>query len=253
MTKRFQDKAVLVTGAASGIGRASALAFAGEGANVVAVDWNEEKNEATALDIQQQGGKAVAFTADVSQFQDCEAMVNGTVKTYGRLDIAFNNAGIAGPLGIDLEKTPEEDWNKVMSVNLTGMFLAMKAEIPVMKKQGGGVIVNTASVAGIIGTKKVTTYTAAKHGVVGLTKAAALEAIEHNIRINAICPGATMTEMLQGAFDSPGMKEIMMSMQPIGRVAQPEEIAKMVLFLASEDAAFMVGHALVADGGLATG
>lgn len=253
MSKRFEDKVVLVTGAASGIGRATALAFAGEGAKLVVVDWNEEKNEATALDIQEQGGKAAAFTADVSQCQDCEAMVAGTVRSYGRLDIAFNNAGIAGPLGINLEETSEEDWNKVISVNLTGMFLAMKAELPVMKKQGGGVIVNTASVAGVIGTKKVTTYTAAKHGVVGLTKAAALEAIQHNIRINAICPGATITEMLQGAFETPGMKEIMMSAQPIGRVAQPEEMAKIVLFLASEDAAFMVGHALVADGGLATG
>jgi len=253
MHPRFTDKSILVSGAGAGIGRAASLGFAAEGGLLVAADRDAAAAERTAEMIRDLGGSALAVTADVTNTADIERMVASTVEEYGRLDIAFNNAGIAGEFGLALDETSDDQWDAVVSVNLTAVFAAMRSEIPVMRAQGGGVIVNTASVASLIGTPRAAAYTATKHGVLGLTRAAALEVVGDGIRINAICPGATRTNMLETIFESPGMEDIMMSSQPIGRLASPEEIATLVLTLASDDAAFMVGAALVADGGLSVG
>ncbi len=249
MTRRFEQKSVIVTGGGSGIGRATALAFAAEGARVLVADQNEAAGEATARLVREQGGEAASVRTDVSRGADCSAMVDAAVELYGRLDIAFNNAGInirAAPIA-DID---EPEWSRILSVNLTGVFLCMKYEIPAMKRQGAGAIINTASVGGVIGTAGVTAYCATKHGVVGLTKSAALDHIGDGIRINAICPGGTRTEMLAEWFKDPEVERRTVGQTPIGRIASPAEIAQTVLFLASADASFMVGHALIADGGL---
>jgi len=250
MTARFQNKRVLVTGAGSGIGRAAALAFAAEGARLIISDVNEANVEATAGMVRKQGATAVELIrADVSRSADCAAMVERAVSRYGGLDVAFNNAGInlkAGPIA----EVTESDWSRIVAINFTGVFLCMKHEIPVMKRGGGGAIINTASVGGLIGTAGVTAYCATKHGVVGLTKSAALDHIKDGIRINALCPGGTRTAMLEEWFKDPEVERIAMAGTPIGRMASPDEIARAVLFLASDESSFMVGHALTVDGGL---
>lgn len=249
MSRRFEGKSVIVTGGASGIGRAAALAFAAEGARVVVADLNESSGETTARRVRGDGGEATFVRTDVSRAADCAAMVDAAVKLYGRLDVAFNNAGINLAVA-PIANVEEQDWARILSVNLTGVFLCMKHEIPAMKRTGGGAIVNTASVGGVIGTAGVTAYCATKHGVVGLTKSAALDHIADGIRINAICPGGTRTEMLAEWFKDPAVERRALSHTPIGRMASPEEIARAVMFLASEEASFMVGHAMIADGGL---
>jgi NAD(P)-dependent dehydrogenase (short-subunit alcohol dehydrogenase family) len=249
MTKRFERKSVIVTGAASGIGRAAALAFASEGARLILADLNQAGGEAAAQQIRDRGGEATFLRTDVSRTGDCAAMVEAAVKLHGRLDVAFNNAGINLAVA-PIAEVDEQEWARILAVNLTGVFLCMKHEIPAMKRSGGGAIVNTASVGGVIGTAGVTAYCATKHAVVGLTKSAALDHIADGIRINAVCPGGTRTEMLAEWFKDPAVERRALAHTPIGRMASPEEIAKAVLFLASEDASFMVGHALVADGGL---
>jgi NAD(P)-dependent dehydrogenase (short-subunit alcohol dehydrogenase family) len=249
MTRRFEQKSVIVTGGGSGIGRAAALAFAAEGARVLVVDQNEAAGEATARQILGQRGEAAFVRADISRAAECAAMVDTAVKRYGRLDVAFNNAGINLHVA-PIAEIDEHDWARILAVNLTGVFLCMKHEIPAMKRTGGGAIINTASVGGVIGTAGVTAYCATKHGVVGLTKSAALDHISDGIRINAVCPGGTRTEMLAEWFKDPAVEQRALSQTPIGRMADPAEIARAVLFLASEEASFMVGHALIADGGL---
>lgn len=249
MSRRFERKSVIVTGAGSGIGRAAALAFAAEGARLIVAEVNSSSGEATAQQIRERGGDAHFVRTDVARSADCAAMVDAALSRYGRLDVAFNNAGInlaVAPIGA----VDEQDWARILGVNLTGVFLCMKHEIPAMKRSGGGAIVNTASVGGVIGTAGVTAYCATKHGVVGLTKSAALDHIGDGIRINAVCPGGTRTEMLAEWFKDPAVEQRALAHTPIGRMASPEEIAKTVLFLASDDASFMVGHALIADGGL---
>ena len=249
MKTQFEGKCVLVTGAGSGIGRATALAFAAEGARLILADVDEPGGRATVAAAQEHGAEAEFVRADVSRAADCAAMVDRAVTRFGRLDVAFNNAGInitAAPIA----EVDEEAWQRIVGVNLTGVFLCMKYEIAAMKRTGGGAIVNTASVGGLIGTAGVTAYCATKHGVVGLTKSAALDHIKDGIRINAICPGGTRTAMLAEWFKDPEVERTAVAGTPIGRMADPAEIARTVLFLASDDASFMVGHALVADGGL---
>ncbi len=249
MSGRFVDRSVLVTGGGSGIGRAAARLFATEGGRVVVVDQNEADAQATVSLIRDGGGEALAVRADVSREADCRAMVERALSAYGRLHVAFNNAGV-GASGFAVADEEEVAWNRLIDVNLKGIFLAMKYEIPAMLAAGGGAIVNTASVAGLVGERGIGAYAASKHGVVGLTRTAALDYIDQGIRVNAVCPGATRTRILADWFQDPKVEAFILSRHPIGRIAEPEEIARAVLFLASDDASFIVGQALAVDGGL---
>src|SRR5437667_6278333 len=246
----FAGKVAFVTGAANGIGRAAALAVASEGANVVAADIAEQGNRETARLIEQAGGRALAVRCDVTQTDGVKAALEKTGETFGRLDFAFNNAGIEPRKPAPTADYDEEEWNRIIDIDLRGVFLCMKHEIPLMLKQGGGAIVNTSSGAGIIGIKGSPAYTAAKHGVIGLTRASALDYAAQNIRVNAVCPGYIDTPMM-GRFTggTPKGRAKVISEEPIGRMGQPEEIANAVLWLCSDAASFVVGHAMVVDGG----
>jgi NAD(P)-dependent dehydrogenase (short-subunit alcohol dehydrogenase family) len=251
MAENLDGKTALVTGAGSGIGRAASLAYATSGARVVVTDVNIEGGEETVQMIKESGGEAILVHADVSRPTDTEAMVNQAVKAFGSLDYAFNNAGIGG--GRDRHLTAdylEEDWDRVMAINLKGVWLCMKAEIPQMLKQGKGAIVNTASIAGLVGLSGTVAYVAAKHGVAGLTKAAAMEYAKSGIRVNAVCPGYIETPLIEGVFDQvEGYKETLESRHPLGRLGQPDEIASAVLWLSSDAASFVTGHNMTVDGG----
>lgn len=249
--KRFENKVVLVTGAASGIGLVTARAFAREGGKVVLADANVDAAARAADDICTVGGQATAIGADVTDPEACKAMVAHAVDRFGGLHVAFNNAGIGSSIASDFEEASLEDWDRIIKVNLSGIFYAMKAEIPAMRASGGCAIVNTASVASIVGAAGMPAYVASKHGVAGLTKAAALDLIRHGIRVNAICPGVIETPMLMNA--SAAAREAMASVAPIGRLGTPDEIAQAVLFLASDAASYMVGALILADGGLTVG
>jgi len=247
MGDRFADKIVLVTGAASGIGHAGARLFAEEGAKVVLADRNLAGAEEAAHAI---GGAAIAIAADVADFAACEAMVAAAEAAFGGLDIAFNNAGIPSGIGGEFEDFALADWNQVIGVNLTGAFHSIRAEVPALKRRGGGAIVVTASIASLIAAKGMASYLASKHGVAGLVKGAALDLIPHNIRVNAICPGMVDTAMIAGATAIPEVLAAMKAATPIGRIATPEEAARAALFLASEDSSYMVGTLLTLDGGV---
>jgi NAD(P)-dependent dehydrogenase (short-subunit alcohol dehydrogenase family) len=199
--------------------------------------------------IQSAGGDAIGVACDVSVEAQCKAMVAATIKAYGKIDVAFNNAGV-GASGFAVGDEEEVAWDRVIDVNLKGVYLCMKHEIAEMLKTGGGAIVNTASVAGLIGEKGIASYSASKHGVVGLTRTTALDYIDKKIRINAICPGATRTQILMDWFQDPKVEAAILSRHPIGRIAEPEEIGRVALFLASDDASFIVGQAIAVDGGL---
>jgi NAD(P)-dependent dehydrogenase (short-subunit alcohol dehydrogenase family) len=246
--ERFVGKVALITGAGGGIGRATALAFAAEGARVVVADWNEATATATAEAVRSARGEALFVRVDVSDEAQVAAMVAQTLAKFGRLDVAFNNAGVDlhGPSITELD---EKSWDRVLDINLKGVWLCLKHEIPAMLERGGA-IVNMASVGGVVAAPGLGAYIAAKHGVVGLTRTAALEFIGRGIRINALCPGATKTPLLDDWLSTPGVAEAIRKQHPIGRWAKPEEIARAVLFLASEDASFIVGLPLVVDGGV---
>ena len=239
-------KVALVTGGGSGIGRQACLVFCREGAQVVVSDVTVEGGEETLSLIKQAGGEAVFIKADVAQAAEVEALVAKTVEAYGRLDCAYNNAGIAGRTARVAEDT-EENWERIFSINLKGVWLCLKYEIAHMLKQGGGAIVNTASGAGLIGVRRTGAYVASKHGVVGLTKTAALEYAKANIRVNAVCPGPIDTPMLRGASER--VIDAMAAAQPNGRLGQPQEIAEAVVWLCSDAASFVTGHPMPVDGG----
>jgi len=250
MAGRVSGKVALITGGGSGIGRATAIAFAREGAKVSIADYNRTGGEETVRMIKSAGGEASFIEANVAIAKQVEAMVARTVETYGRLDCAFNNAGIEGEMGGNLAECSEENWGRIIAINLTGVFLCMKYEIPQMLKNGGGSIVNTASAAGLIGLPGGTAYVASKHGVAGLTKSAALEYAKSGIRINAVCPGFIRTAMTERVMDRGTISEdAMISAEPIGRIGKPEEIANVVLFLCSDDASFVTGLPMPVDGG----
>jgi NAD(P)-dependent dehydrogenase (short-subunit alcohol dehydrogenase family) len=245
----LEGKAALVTGGGSGLGRASAIALARAGASVTVADVDEQGGKETAdLVSEEAGGDAEFVRADVTQTDEVEAMVDKAVARWGHLDCALNNAGTTGVSAPTADYTLE-DWNRAIALNLTGVFLCLKYELPAMLERGGA-IVNMASGAGLVGFPGLPAYVASKHGVVGLTRAAALEYASQGVRINAICPGSTRTPMLEGFMGGDEQVERMMTRAvPLGRLGRPEEIADAVVWLCSDAASFVVGHALAVDGG----
>jgi len=246
---KFDGKVAIVTGASGGIGRASALAFAGHGASVIVADINDEGGNETVALIDKAGGRATYVHTDVSIAAEVEAMVVAATRTYGRLDFAHNNAGVPRP-STPLAEYSEQDWALGLAVMLTGPFLCMKYEIPVMLSNGGGAIVNTASGAGLVAFPGQCSYVAAKHGLIGLTKTAALDYGAKGIRINAICPGTARSPMVDDAIAaSPELEDHLRSLHPIGRIGTAEEIAAGAIWLCSDESSFVLGHALSIDGG----
>jgi NAD(P)-dependent dehydrogenase (short-subunit alcohol dehydrogenase family) len=249
MDKIFKDKVALVTGGSFGIGRATAIAFAKRGAKVIVADLLEDKDETTLHEIKNAGGEGIFIKCDVSSSTDVQAMIVKSIAAFGRIDFAFNNAGIEGTMGQTHECT-EENWDKTISVNLKGIWLCMKNEILLMQKQGKGAIVNCASVAGLIGFPGLPAYVASKHGVAGLTKTAALENAKLNIRINAVCPGVIKTPMIDRITGKEkSVEKSYESMEPVGRMGQPEEVDEAVVWLCSDGASFITGAILPVDGG----
>lgn len=249
MAGRLAGKVALVTGGASGIGRATALAFAREGAKLVVADRQAEGGQQTAHLITENGAEATFVQVDVTSATAVEALISQTIATYGRLDCAHNNAGISGGGGAFTADYDEAMWHQVLAVNLTGVWLCMKYEIPQMLQHGGGVIVNTASVAGLIGARGLAAYVASKHGVVGLTKTAALEYAQRGIRVNCVCPGVIHTPMTARGLSDPQRRAQIIASEPLGRVGTPEEVAEAVVWLCSEAASFVTGHTMTVDGG----
>jgi NAD(P)-dependent dehydrogenase (short-subunit alcohol dehydrogenase family) len=245
----FSDSVAVVTGGSTGIGHETALAFAERGASVVIGDVNVDGAEATVDAIESAGGEAIAVETDVTETADVEAMVDAAVDTFGGLDYAFNNAGIGGGETPTAE-APEEEWTGILDVNLRGVFRSVQAELPALL-DGGGAIVNNASVLGQVGFEGAAGYAAAKHGVLGLTKVAAMEYAEEDVRVNAVCPGFIETPMLEegGITTDEEMRAGVEALHPAGRLGQPDEIADAVLWLCSEDASFVTGTALDVDGG----
>jgi NAD(P)-dependent dehydrogenase (short-subunit alcohol dehydrogenase family) len=247
----FTDKVALVTGGTSGIGRTAALAFAREGAKVILSGRREPEGIETVRRIETAGGQARFVRADVTDECDVQALVDATCSTYGRLDVAFNNAGVGEGTSCSIHEKPIDDYNRVMDTNVRGVFLALRYEIAAMLKNSRGAIVNASSVSGIVGFPGASVYVASKHAVLGLTKSAALEYAPLGIRINAIAPGGTETPLLNRITGGPGTEKRreFVAFHPMGRIGTPEEIAEAVLWLCSDKSSFTTGHALVVDGG----
>ena len=247
MEKIFTNKVAIITGGSFGIGRATAVAFAKLGATVVIADWI--RDEEVRQKIEAEGGTASLVKCDVSNSNDVRNLIAETIKSYGRLDYAVNNAGIEGE-NAEAHECSEENWDKTIGINLKGVWLCMKHEIPQMLQQGKGAIVNVASIAGLIGFPGLPAYVASKHAIIGLTKTAALENAKRNIRINAVCPGAIKTAMIDRITGKDKIAEKQFEdMEPIGRMGTPEEVAEAIVWLCSESSSFVTGHALTVDGG----
>ncbi|WP_135365664.1 glucose 1-dehydrogenase [Halosimplex halophilum] len=246
----FDGKTAIVTGASGGIGEAAARRFAEEGASVVVADLKVEEGEATVADIEDAGGEATFVETDVSDPADAGAMVDAAVDTYGGLDFAFNNAGIEGASEATSDQ-PVDNFDRVIDVNLRGVFLGMRAEIPVMLEDGGGAVVNTSSIAGRVGFPEISPYVASKFGVIGLTKTAALEYSGEGVRVNAVCPGVIDTPMVRRSSSEDGSAQIdqAIAATPTGRLGEPEEIGDAAVWLCSDDASFVTGEAMTIDGG----
>ncbi len=250
MAGQFADRVALVTGAAYGIGRAAAIIFGNRGAKVAVADVDEEKGNETVDLIRKEGGYAYFIKTDVSQEREVEAMVRQTVEIYGSIDCALNNAGIHKEFVSTIDFT-QTDWDEMININLKSVWLCMKYEIPQMLQQGKGAIVNTSSAAGLIAAPSNPAYPASKHGVVGLTKSTGIEFARKGIRINCICPGPTRTAMHESlAAAAPQIVEMMHTKVPMGRIAEPEEVAAAAVWLCSDEASYITGHALPVDGGL---
>lgn len=245
----FDGKVAFITGGGSGLGRTTALAFTRGGASVAVAGLGREELEETVRLIKQEGGRGVAIACDVTKNDEVRAAVGRTIEAFGRLDFAFNNAGVEQPTKPLVDVT-EDEWDRLLDINLRGVFLCMKYELPQMLKQGGGVIVNTGSGASVMGIAGQTAYCAAKFGLIGLTKAAALDYASSNIRVNAVCPGYVDTPMMQRfTGGTPEGRQNVIDNVPAGRPATPEEIAGTVVWLCSDAAAYVIGHAMVIDGG----
>jgi NAD(P)-dependent dehydrogenase (short-subunit alcohol dehydrogenase family) len=253
MTKELEGKVGLVTGGTSGIGRDTAVLFAKAGAKVVVAGRREPEGEETVELVRAAGGDGLFVKADVSKASEVDTLVQKTVEKFGRLDIAFNNAGIEG-VWVPIVRQSEEDWDRTIDINLKGVWLCLKHEIRQMFKQGGGgAIVNMASVTGLVGSGGAAAYSASKHGVIGLTKSAALETAKSGIRINAVCPAVIETPMGDRLFGAPAVHKYVLSCHPIGRFGRPAEIAEAVVWMCSDRASFMTGQSLVLDGGFLAG
>jgi len=249
MTGLLEGKIALVTGGGSGIGRSSALEFVREGAKVVVADVIVESGEETMEMIRTAGGDALFVSVDVSKATEVEALIDTVIEVYGRLDCAFNNAGVEGT-GASTVAYTEEDWDRIININLKGVWLCMKYEIRQMVQQGSGVIINMASYLGLVGIENGAAYVASKHGVVGLTKTAALECARSGIRVNAVCPGFIRTPLIERVLTSrPGAEAKFLAIEPVGRFGTPEEVAEVVVWLCSDRASFVTGHSMVVDGG----
>jgi len=247
MNKTLKNKVAIITGASSGIGKATAILFAREGCKLMLSDMDEKNGLAVVDEIRKQNGEASFLKTDVSLAVDHRLLVDATIKEYGKLDIAVNNAGIGGPLAPTGEY-PLDGWDKVIATNLTGVFLGMRFQLPAMLANQGGVIVNMASILGQVGTKFSPAYVSAKHGMVGLTKAAALEYADKNIRINSVGPGYILTPLLTNTLDQPILNGLK-SLHPMGRLGESEEVAELVLWLASSKSSFVTGSYYPVDGG----
>ncbi|MGA9977308.1 MAG: SDR family oxidoreductase, partial [Candidatus Sulfotelmatobacter sp.] len=253
MTRELEGKVGLVTGGTSGIGRETAVLFAKAGAKVVVAGRREPEGKETMELVQAAGGEGLFVKTDVSQALEVEALIQKAVERFGRLDVAFNNAGIEG-VWAPIIRQSEEDWDRTIAINLKGVWLSLKYEIQQMLKQGGGgAIVNMSSITGLVGAVGAAAYSASKHGVMGLTQTAALENAKRGIRINAVCPGFTETPMADRIFRVPGVHKYVVSCQPIGRLGRPTEIAEAVVWMCSDRASFMTGQSLVLDGGFLAG
>jgi NAD(P)-dependent dehydrogenase (short-subunit alcohol dehydrogenase family) len=253
LTRELDGKVGLVTGGTSGIGRETAVLFAKAGAKVVVAGRREPEGKETVELIRAAGSDGLFVKTDVSKGSEVEALVQKVVERFGRLDVAFNNAGIEG-VWVPIVKQSEEDWDRTIDINLKGVWLCLKYEIQQMLKQGGaGAIVNMASITGLIGTAGAAAYSASKHGVVGLTKSAALETARNGIRINAVCPAVIETPMGKRLFSTPAARRNLVGFHPIGRFGRPAEIAEAVVWMCSDRASFMTGQSLVLDGGFLAG
>ena len=250
MTRTLEGSVVIITGGAAGIGKAAAIAFAENGARIALSDVKKDRGEEVAQLIEKRGGKTIFVAGDTSKASDVEKLVGAAVRAFGRIDCAFNNAGIEGKLGSTVDCT-EENFDRTIAVNLKGIWLCMRQEIQQMMKQGnGGAIVNTSSVAGLVGFPNLPAYVASKHGVLGLTKTAALEYAKAGIRVNAICPGVIHTEMIDRLTGKDAKAEKQFTdLEPVGRMGTPEEIAAAAVWLCSKSASFVTGHSMAVDGG----